>query len=606
MEYRLIEIDLTENSINQSLIPVEMITKFLGGRGLNSWFIQKKIPEGVKPYDPDNIIAMSCGLLTGSGAPSGVRMHMNTISPLTEILGSSNIGGDAGVRLRGNNIFSVLIKGKPKHPVYIEIKEGHAQILPADHLWGLDTWETDQQLNRETQADSSIMCIGPAGENRCSFACIMSGNHHSAGRTGVGAVMGSKLLKAIVISGKRPVSKLNSLQKDFVKAYTKKIVDAPLYPIFSKLSNSGFVIPISDKGMLCTRNYREISFSEADKVDGSALYKYVKKANTCPKCPVHCKADIEITQGKYKGTKGARPDLEPIIALGPKCGMDDPEAVLYLHNLCNRLGMDVISAGSVAAFAMDLFAEGLLDLEKTDHIDLSWGNADGIEQVFLAIAQSRGIGKILKHGVKKAADLIGQGADQYAFTGKGLEYTGYDPRGMMGVALGYAVSSRGGDFCSVYNIPESRFSPERAVSEFGTRDAVDRFSLNGKAALIKRCMAVSAVIDSLGLCKVPALSLIGEFDLKNEAQLVTLLAQIPCDDRDLLTAGERIISLERCINIKFCPELLRDTISEKFLTQPVENGPAKGSTVNLKPMLEEFYALMGWDENGVPSLQETP
>ena len=178
--------------------------------------------------------------------------------------------------------------------------------------------------------------------------------------------------------------------------------------------------------------------------------------------------------------------------------------------------------------------------------------------------------------------------------------------GMMGVALGYAVSSRGGDFCSVYNIPESRFTPERAVSEFGTHDAVDRFSLNGKAALIKRCMAVSAVIDSLGLCKVPALSLIGEFDLKNEAQLVTLLAEIPCDDRDLLTVGETIISLERCINIKFSPELLRDTISEKFLTHPVENGPAKGSTVNLKPMLEEFYALMGWDENGVPSLQETP
>ncbi|MCG8616605.1 MAG: aldehyde ferredoxin oxidoreductase C-terminal domain-containing protein, partial [Desulfobacterales bacterium] len=231
---------------------------------------------------------------------------------------------------------------------------------------------------------------------------------------------------------------------------------------------------------------------------------------------------------------------------------------------------------------------------------LSWGNADGIEQLLNDIANNKGIGSTLKLGVHKAAQAIGNGADACDFTAKGLEFTGYDPRGMMGVALGYALSSRGGDFCSVYNIPESRFTQERAVSEFGTEDAINRFSLEGKAALIQRCMAVSAVIDSLGLCKVPALSLVGEFDLKNEAALVTALTHLEMNFLDLLQAGERIITEERLVNLALSPEGLDDTISEKFLTIPITEGPAKGSRVDLGPMLAEFYQRMGWDESGVP------
>ena len=416
--------------------------------------------------------------------------------------------------------------------------------------------------------------------------------------------MGAKRLKAIVITGSKRVPPLTGQQKEAVKYFNQKIMDAPLYPVFSKLSNSGFVIPINDKGMLSTRNFRQISFEGAQKVDGTAMLEHVKRSNSCPKCPVHCKADIEITQGPYKGTKGARPDLEPIIALGPKCGVDDPEAVLFLHNLCNRLGMDVISAGCVASFAMDLFSENILDLNKTGGIDLEWGNARGIEQLLVACVQNEGIGRVLKLGVKKAARAMGNNAEKYAYTAKGLEYTGYDPRGMMGVALGYAVSSRGGDFCSVYNIPESRFTKERALSEFGTADAVDRFALNGKAELIKRCMAVSAVIDSLGLCKVPALSLVGEFDLENESRLVTALAGIPCSAKELLETGVRIVTAERQINLAASPMILEDTISHKFLTQPIDQGPAKGSVVDLAPMLDRYYQLMGWDESGIPKTDE--
>ncbi|HCY85999.1 MAG TPA: hypothetical protein DHV36_12760, partial [Desulfobacteraceae bacterium] len=362
MAYTRLDIDLTTGVSQKEALPDELICRYLGGRGLNARLIhdtlQKTHTDQVSAFDPANVIAMSCGLLTGTGAPSGARMHLNTISPLTDILGSSNIGGDAGTRLRSLGVFTVVITGQAEHPVWIHLHQDGADIHPAGHLWGLSTGETELALQKDLPGDSTVMSIGPAGENRCAFACIMSGNHHAAGRTGIGAVMGAKRIKAVVITGKKKLPKLDIAQKATVRVFTRKIMKAPLYPVFSKLSNSGFVIPIDEKGMLSTRNYSDITFEGAKKVDGSAMMKYVQKSVTCPKCPVHCKADIKISEGRYRGTTGARPDLEPIIALGPKCGLDDPEAVLYLHNLCNRLGLDVISAGSTAAFAMDLFNRG--------------------------------------------------------------------------------------------------------------------------------------------------------------------------------------------------------------------------------------------------------
>ncbi|MCG8619217.1 MAG: hypothetical protein MI802_23595, partial [Desulfobacterales bacterium] len=413
MAYTRLDINLTTGTSQKEDLSDELICRYLGGRGLNARLIRNILKENntdkISAFDPANVITMSCGLLTGTGAPSGARMHLNTVSPLTDILGSSNIGGDAGTRLRALGLFSVVISGQADTPVWIHLHKDGTDIHPAGHLWGLSTGETEQELRKTLPGDSTVMSIGPAGENRCAFACIMSGNHHAAGRTGIGAVMGAKNIKAIVITGKKEVPKLNIAQKATVRIFTRKIMKAPLYPVFSKLSNSGFVIPINEKGMLSTRNYSDIRFEGAEKVDGSAMMEYVQKSATCPKCPVHCKADIKISEGRYQGTTGARPDLEPIIALGPKCGLDDPEAILYLHNLCNRLGLDVISAGSVAAFAMDLFNRGIIDTETTSGIDLSWGNADGLEQLLNAIANNKGIGSTLKLGVHKAAQAIGNG-----------------------------------------------------------------------------------------------------------------------------------------------------------------------------------------------------
>jgi aldehyde:ferredoxin oxidoreductase len=290
-----------------------------------------------------------------------------------------------------------------------------------------------------------------------------------------------------------------------------------------------------------------------------------------------------------------------VVALGVKCGLSQAAEVLHLTNLCNRVGIDTVSTGASIAFAMDLFERGILTVEDTGGFDLSWGHAESMELLIRQITRGEGVGGVLAKGVRRAARSIGRGSEKYAYHVKGLELTAYDPRTLMGTALGYTVSSRGGDFTQVYASPEYKWSPERAAKELGSAKAVDRFSTEGKGALIRRCMIVSAVVDSLGICKVPALSLIGEFDLKNEAELVQALTGWPVDASELIHAGERILNLEKLFNLRHGELRNLDTLPDRFINEPVaEEGPAKGKVVDLRPMVADFYRAMGWDEEGIP------
>jgi aldehyde:ferredoxin oxidoreductase len=353
-------------------------------------------------------------------------------------------------------------------------------------------------------------------------------------------------------------------------------------------------------GILATRNYRDVQFEGADDIDGRTLKKYVSRTKGCYRCPVRCKADTVLTDGKFKDLQGTRPEFEAIIALGSKCGLKDTQALLYLCDLCSRLGIDSISTGSVIAFAMDLYDRGILTAKDTEGVDLTWGNHEAMETIMWQIVRRERLGGILSHGVQQAAWIIGQGSETFAYHTKGLELTGYDPRGLMGTALSYAVSSRGGDFTSVYATAEYLWPPEKAEREIGSRHAVDRFSPDGTATLIKRCMIVSAVLDSLGICKVPALTLIGDFNLKNEAALTSALTGWGVDAEYLLRCGERIVTVERLFNLRNGATGADDRLPDKFLEEAVTQGPTEGQTVRLTPMLERFYRVMGWDEAGYP------
>jgi aldehyde:ferredoxin oxidoreductase len=598
----IVDINLSNGRIVSRDFNRDMAMQDLGGFGFNIRLLYESLSEKTDPLGPENILSLSLGLLTGTAAPSSSRVHFNALSPLSGLIGSSSVGGYLGSKLRSLNICALIIRGASLKPVFIDIDAGGIRIRDAKGLWGMDTRRTDEALKKFTGDDKAeILAIGTSGENRVRYACIMAGVDHSAGRTGLGAVMGSKMLKAICVRGTAQNEKPSPEAKQIIQEYIRAIRNSvSRYEDYSQLGSSGDLKELNEMGLLGTRNYRSMQLEGADRIDGRYLKSYVVRNIRCPRCAVHCKAEVELKRGKYRGFRGGRPEYETVIDLGALCGLTDPDALMYLSNRCNMLGLDTISTGSIIAFAMDLFDRGILDIDETGGIDLTWGNADAMEELMERIAARNGFGDTLADGVFQAARRIGRGAEKYAYHVKGVELYGTDPRGMMGTALSYAVSLRGGDFTSVYPVPEFRYTEERAEKEFGTAAAVNRLSTGGKGLLVRYCLIVSSIIDSIGICKVPALTIAGNFDLEKETRLLCALTGLDIDREQLFIIGERIVNMEKLFNLRFGASSDMDTLPDKFLQEPIGEGPSEGARVDLKPMLQDFYTCMGWDEDGVP------
>jgi aldehyde:ferredoxin oxidoreductase len=602
---QILDIDLTTETWKLSEYPKDLARKYLGGRGFNVHLLYDQLPVNVDPLSPENLLIFSCGLLTGTAAPSSARLHINALSPLTGVLGSTNIGGDFGARLRSNGIQTVIVRGKAAKPVYLWIDGDSIEIRNAKSLWGLDTWETQDRLKAKFGGNQiEILTIGPGGENGALFGCIMSDRDHAAGRTGMGTVMGSKKLKAIVIKKQRHKIPLlsNGKLNEVIQSYIWQIKNSPHYEGISKHGGAGYVKWADELGILATRNYRENTFEAAERIDGKNLKDNIIRRRSCHRCPVHCKADLEFTRGKFKGMQAVRPEFEPMLSLGSKCGLNDLDTLVFLDNLCSRLGLDNISAGNAIAFAMDLFERGIISLEDTGGLDLTWGNGDAMETLIRQMAALKGFGKILAKGVRRASQLIGRGADHYAPHVKGLELAGYHPNNIMGTALGYAVASRGADFNGVFATLEYKWLPDEGTKEFGASKVSNLKSIHGKAELVKRSMIIVTVLDSLGLCKVPAICLICAYDLVSESELAAAITGWSVDASALFIGGERIVTLERLFNLKHGASAADDRLPDMFFEKDYNAGeePSKPHAW-MDPMIQEFYDVMGWDEQGHPT-----
>lgn len=599
----IVNINLSSGIVDQENVSEDTIRKSLGGFGYNIDTLYRSAKPGIDPFDPDNVFMISRGLLTGSVAPSSARFHINAISPLSGLIGSSSVGGFFGFRMYSLGIQSIRITGGASQPVYLYLGPGCVEIKKADHLWGLDTRETEDSIKKAFGEENiDMLTIGAAGENKVLYACIMAGWDHAAGRTGLGAVMGGKNLKAIILKAKPRKEKMSTEQAAVVRQYVAKMKNSvSRYRDYTTYGSSGDILETNEMGMLGTRNYQAYQIEDAEQIDGRQLNQFVKKKSRCHRCPIQCKAEIELKDRRYKGFKGGRPEYETIIDLGALCGLTDAEALIYLSNLCNIFGLDTISTGSVIAFAMELYQRGILTLKDTGGVALKWGDANAMETVIGLIARREGLGEILARGVKRAATAIGRGAEKYAYHVKGVEIYGGDPRGMMGIALAYAVSMRGGDFTSVYPVPEFRYTAEQAEQEFGTKDVIDFTATRGKGAMVKKCMIVSSVIDSLGLCKVPALSITGDFSLNMEAELIKVITGLDIPREELYAIGEKIVQMEKIINIRQGSGPEDDRLPDLFLNTPIEKGPIQGRKVDLAPMVAEFYKHMGWNDNGIPT-----
>ena len=605
---QVLDIDLGSGSYKFSPFPEELTFRYLAGRGFNVDYLYNHLPDDAEPLGPENLLVFSCGLLTGTAAPASSRLHISARSPLTGIMGSSNVGGGFGAQLRACGIQSLIIRGQAPEPVYLWIDNENIEIRNAKSLWGLDTWQThDRLLEKLGSRKLKIMTIGPGAENGTLFGCIMTDHDHAAGRTGMGTVMGAKNLKAIVIKGqtrKAPFRVKNS-DHEAIKRYIWQIKNAPHFKKIKKHGGAGYVKWADDLGILGTRNFRTNTFEDADQIDGKNLTDKITRSRGCFRCPVQCKAELEFSQGRLKGQRSFRPEFEPMLALGPKCGLKDLDTLVYLDNLCSRLGVDSISAGNAIAFAMDLFDRQILSLADTGGLDLAWGHGKSMETLIEQMASGEGLGAILGKGVRRAAQIIGRGAEHYAAHVKGLEMSGYHPDNMMGTALGYAVASRGADFNDVYSAIENKWLPDEQIEEFGQPTADDLQSIHGKAELVRRAMIVGTVLDSLGLCKVPTLSLISAYDLVAEAELASILMGRPIAVADLFAAGERITNTERLFNLRCGVSDADDRLPDMFFEKEYNAGkePSKPSEW-MDPMKREFYRAMGWDERGRPTAEK--
>ncbi len=595
----ILKVDLNDQTICRETMPEALVGRFLGGRGFNVGYLFAHLPTGIDPMGPDNMLVISCGLLTGTRAPTASRLHINALSPLTGLIGSSNVGGYAGAWLRSTGIVSLVIRGRAPAPVYLHISERNVEIRDAAPYWGLDAFDTQDHIAADLADDKlQILSIGTAGESGARFACIVTGRDHAAGRTGLGAVMGAKHLKAVVIDqGRcRPFDHRRQHIGSAVKQYVRQIKASPDYDIFSRYGGAGYVKWADDMGVMGTRNYRQNRFEMVDRLDGRQLLKDKVRASGCYRCPVQCKADLKFSDGPRKGKTATRPEFEPMINLGSKCGLADLQALVRLDNLCTRLGLDTTSAASAIAFAMDLFERGILKTADTNGLILNWGDAGIMETLIRQMAAGEGLGRILAQGVRRAAQTIGKGAHRYAAHVKGLELTAYHPAGLLGSALGYAISSRGGDYNHVYSSLEHRWTSRQAADAFGSADAVDTKRPSGKGRLLRRAVLVNIIVDSLGLCKVPTLSLLSTFDLEHEAVLASAITGLRLNADDLFHIGDRIAAIERLFNLKHLPDMDEDRLPEMFF----RDGETVLTQAVMAGMLREFYTAMGWDETGQP------
>ncbi|MFT5876143.1 MAG: aldehyde:ferredoxin oxidoreductase, partial [Clostridium sp.] len=403
---KLLIINLSNGSVKKETITNDILEKFIGGRGLNAYLLLKYIGNNIDAYDSENVIVISKGMLTGTSALSSSRTQVSAVSPITNLMGTSNVGGFFGAEMATDDIVSIIILGKAKGPVYIYIQDCNAEIRNAKHIWGSDIQESIKLIQEDCEDnDTRVAVIGTAGEKLVSMANIMFGLDSAAGRTGMGAVMGSKNLKGIAIhaSKKKYKAKSENTAK-IIKTHLNRIKEAPEYERWSKFADSTDVKWLDDFGASPAFNYQETHFEGVDTASGLSFKDAKTKYISCYMCPIHCKANIEIDHGRHKGFVGARPPFEGMEAFGPKCGNADAFESLYLHAMCNKLGMDTIETGSAIAFAIDLYERGILTNEETKGLHLEWGNHEVMEKLLEQIAlRNSWLGNILAQGIRKAA-----------------------------------------------------------------------------------------------------------------------------------------------------------------------------------------------------------
>ena len=584
----ILRVDLSSGTIEKQPMSESLRLDFVGGRGINVKILFDEVGANVSPLSPENRLIFGAGLLSGTTAPCPARFNVTAKSPLTGILGDSNAGGNFGPALRRAGIDNIVFMGKADEPVYLWIDDGKMEIRPARHLWGKNIKEAEASIKEELgDKRVRVAAIGQAGENLVRIANIVH-EERSASRTGVGAVMGSKNLKAIALRGDQTAAVADPAGVDRIASALRERSVTSVTDKYRKIGTVANLAVFNRLGTLPTRNFQQSTFEHADALSGETLTEdSVSRRHGCAECTIRCERLFTAVNGAEQ-----RLEYETLFALGPLCGIQDPVVVLQAAQLCDLYGLDTISTGGTVAWAMECSERGLLPDAKR----LRFGQADEFLAVIAAIGERRGLGALLAEGSRRAAIEVGHESAYWAMHVKGLELPGYEPRSVKSMALGLAVSPRG----ACHN--------RSGAYEADFSGTVDRFHADPRrGTLVSASEDFAAVLDSLIVCKF----LRHCFDdfYREAAELLSTVTGWDCSGAELMRTGARIHTMKKLFNVREGWQPKDDWLPERLLSETLPTGVGAGiglSPDELRQMLQSYYQARGWNEDGfVPEEKST-
>ncbi len=600
---RILRVNLTSQTASEEPLPEEIVRDYLGGAGIAIKYLYDEVPPSTDPLGEANKLYFAIGPLTATGAPCSSRMSVVAKSPQTGAVGMALSGGQFPAELKQAGYDMLIIEGRAEKPTFIAIKDGKVTFRNATKLWGMMTTDT-QLFVKDELGDQNyrVACIGPAGERMVPMACIVN-ERRAAGRKGLGAVMGSKNLKAIAVrgTGKPDIFDAEAFKKAR-HVMTTAMKDSPvLYPEFSKAGTPMVVDAMTEMGIFSIKNWSATGTKNMVPYLGKeAQDRTITTRVHCHDCPVGCSQVKLITSGPYAGYLSEGPEFETVYSLGSTCGIDYLPAVIAADRLCDEYGIDTISAGVTVGWAMELYEKGIFTKKDTDGIELTWGNHTALMEMLRKISFQEGIGELLSLGTRKASEKVGQGTGDYAMQVKGLEMPAYDVRGAKAHGLNYATSYTGADHNRGYAYQE--------IFGIPIPEQYDRTATKGKGKLTKWNQDTRSVTcDCAPMCAFLLDMAVPAICCTNTADLVNAAAGTDFTAEDIEKIGERLNNLARLYNIGAGFTRKDDNFPKRLLTEAIKEGNSKGQIItqaDLDEMLDEYYEARGWDKEGVPTPQK--
>jgi len=601
---KLLRVDLSRNRyVEENLNPTEA-RKYLGGRCWGARLLLEELRAGVDPLGPENKLIFLTGPLNGFSHPGCAKYYLMAKSPATHAIGEAMSGGFFGPFLKFAGFDILIVEGVSEVPVYINILNGHVDIRSAQSIWGKSTRHTEEFVKRDLDDKNvKIASIGIAGENLVKFASVMNDLYHAAARTGLGAVMGSKRLKAVAVGGNPavPLASEDEFKRVQKEAVSSVVSDARVVER-CKYGTTTLVAASQAIGTLPTKNFMFGTFTGAEAISGEALSKRcLVYAKPCYGCPITCDRMIKMSDGPYAGLEGVGPEYETLASFGSLCLNDQLDVICKANELCNEAGLDTISTGIVIAFLMECKEKGLLGRIYDGEQTFSWGDGRTILDAITKIAERSKIGNLLAEGLDSVREKIGGNSGEFALTIKGLEMPLHDPRGKTGLGLSYAISSRGACHLRIAHDP---IFENRAMPEIGVNTKASRFSFEHKPEMVVKLEDWEALLGSLVFCRFTAEPL-GPINLNRLEKALRAVTGWQVEDEEMLRVGERAVNLERLFNLREGFTFHDDRLPHRF-SEALESGASGGHAItkdDLDKMLNEYYRLRGW-RDGVPSTEK--